>query len=340
MISIWAKKQIKDSYKYYYGVLSRPERVVYKQLLLAMAEFKTSCDISERLDVDAYSRVYNYLLLDNPALFFVENIAFFYIARRTTARISYTYSREKASEISNRLDRRIEQIAATCSNACDLAKEKRVHDFLVKNVVYDDKFNGEIHSAHTALLKSRAVCDGFSKAAKLIFDRISVKSIIITGTSDVQYPSSGNHTDGHSWNMVNIDGLFYHLDVTFDTNLTSGRSIRYDYFNLSDDQIRRDHTFDLLDQITVCTSPNDYYTNHGLYFNSKKRLQSALRDTLQKKKTEFTFRLPFTQDPEKTLGEISNLVHLIIQTESGCAFRKYSISTNQQQMIMHLQFDV
>lgn len=340
MVSLWAKQQIKNSYKYYFGLLSPPEQVSYKQLLLAMLEYKASCDLSERLATEAYSRVYNYLLLDNPALFYVQNVVFFYVSSKITAKINYTYSREKASEISGKLDRRIEQITSLCLSKNGFDKEQIVHDFLIKNIVYDDQFKGDIHSPHTALLQGRAVCDGFSKATKLIFDRISVKSIIVSGTSNVQYSSARDHADGHSWNIVCLDDSFYHLDVTFDANLTSDHHIRYDYFNLVDEQLQRDHAFDLPGRITICTLPNDYYTKNGLYFNSKKQLQQALRRALQNKETDFTFRLPFTKDPERTIRDINDLVQTTIQTELVCIVRKYSIYTNPQQMIIHLQFDV
>lgn len=72
----------------------------------------------------------------------------------------------------------------------------------------------------------------------------------------------------HTWNIVKIDGQYYHLDVTFDNTLgnyekkenqkpenktprnTSGKNkagkaeqmdFRYDYFNLDDKNIFRDH---------------------------------------------------------------------------------------------------
>ena len=49
----------------------------------------------------------------------------------------------------------------------------------------------------------------------------------------------------HTWNIVRINGKYYHLDATFDNTLTRnctiGEEIRYDYFNLEDKSIFRDH---------------------------------------------------------------------------------------------------
>lgn len=49
----------------------------------------------------------------------------------------------------------------------------------------------------------------------------------------------------HTWNIVKIGGQYYHLDVTFDNTLgkhsLAGQELRYDYFNLEDKKIFRDH---------------------------------------------------------------------------------------------------
>ena len=46
----------------------------------------------------------------------------------------------------------------------------------------------------------------------------------------------------HTWNIVRINGKYYHLDATFDNTLGNDKKeIRYDYFNLDDQQIFRDH---------------------------------------------------------------------------------------------------
>ena len=46
----------------------------------------------------------------------------------------------------------------------------------------------------------------------------------------------------HTWNIVRIGGNYYHLDATFDNTLGNDKKeIRYDYFNLDDKSIFRDH---------------------------------------------------------------------------------------------------
>lgn len=44
----------------------------------------------------------------------------------------------------------------------------------------------------------------------------------------------------HTWNVVTVEGQRYHVDATFDNSLQRGMK-RYDYFNLDDRHIFRDH---------------------------------------------------------------------------------------------------
>lgn len=52
----------------------------------------------------------------------------------------------------------------------------------------------------------------------------------------------------HAWNIVNIDGEPYQLDVTWDIGTDYQR---YDYFNLKDEWIEQDHKADCV--LPVCS---------------------------------------------------------------------------------------
>lgn len=45
----------------------------------------------------------------------------------------------------------------------------------------------------------------------------------------------------HAWNLVKIGGSWLHLDATFDNSLKRYGTKRYDYYNLEDRQLFRDH---------------------------------------------------------------------------------------------------
>lgn len=63
-----------------------------------------------------------------------------------------------------------------------------------------------------------------------------IENRIISRTADGQ---------NHAWNLVKIRGNWYHMDVTWDDPLpdVAGR-VTYQYYNLTDEQMRKDHSLD------------------------------------------------------------------------------------------------
>jgi len=55
----------------------------------------------------------------------------------------------------------------------------------------------------------------------------------------------GNVSVNHAWNRVYLDNQYLNLDITWDDPVPDGGSrVLYDYFLISDEQMRKDHTWD------------------------------------------------------------------------------------------------
>ena len=129
-------------------------------------------------------------------------------------------------------------------------REKLVHDCVIDNVEYDREIAGltEIseqnikgHSIYGALVDRRCVCEGYGMTMQLLLNGLGVDCVTLTGMS---YNSSLN-TDGadsvlHLWNAVQLDGVWYHVDPTWDDQAEELQ--RYVFFNLSDEKLSKDHT--------------------------------------------------------------------------------------------------
>ncbi|UZQ49419.1 transglutaminase domain-containing protein [Clostridium kluyveri] len=117
-------------------------------------------------------------------------------------------------------------------------KEKAIHDYIVKNVEYDTSL--ERYSAYNALSEGKTVCQGYALLAYKMLTEAGVESKIIAGSA-----GSGSDSEGHAWNLVKLDGKWYHLDCTWDDPIpdVKGR-VLYDYYNLTDSQISQDHNWD------------------------------------------------------------------------------------------------
>ena len=95
-------------------------------------------------------------------------------------------------------------------NATRFQIVQALHDYLVRNCVYDRSAVNEVISpsrtAYGALANGKAVCQGYSLAYKLLLRRAGVPAVYV-GSDSMQ----------HAWNMVQMENNgWYHVDVTWD----------------------------------------------------------------------------------------------------------------------------
>lgn len=93
----------------------------------------------------------------------------------------------------------------------DLEKALALHDYLVLHCAYDKTYSR--HSPYQALVEGSAVCDGYADAYSDL--------LLLCGIENA-FASNSNHR----WNLVKLNGQWYHVDVTWDDPLCSA-SERY-----------------------------------------------------------------------------------------------------------------
>lgn len=119
------------------------------------------------------------------------------------------------------------------NNMSEYEKELYLHDKLAEHVTYIDGTNA--HNAYGALVEGKAVCDGYAEALQYLLQRAGIQSFIAIGAS--VNPSTGT-SEGHAWNLVRIEGAYYHTDLTWDDQ---GEDLFHAYFNQTDAVIKEDH---------------------------------------------------------------------------------------------------
>jgi hypothetical protein len=88
---------------------------------------------------------------------------------------------------------------------------------------------------------------------------------------------SGNNVP-HAWNIVSIDGAYYHIDTTFDDPVSdSGDVLAYSYFNLPDEQISEDHTWDKGSYPKCDSIGANYFVANKLVANSKSEFYDIVK---------------------------------------------------------------
>lgn len=121
----------------------------------------------------------------------------------------------------------------------DREKIKAVHDWLCVNVDYDydDYLAGSLsrrsYSIAGAVIYGDAVCNGYMLAFEAFMDVLGIESENVVG-----WRSAG---DGHGWNKVKLDGVWYEIDVTWDDLGLYGMGYNHNYFLISEEQMNIDH---------------------------------------------------------------------------------------------------
>ena len=136
------------------------------------------------------------------------------------------------------VDAKIQSLVSTLpvQSMNDFQKVKFVNDYIVQNTQYSDATATSAHSAFTLVQEGKAVCQGYALFATKLLRALGIEAMYVTGEV---------FSGGHAWNLVKVDGEWYHLDTTWNDPVPDrGSGIRYDYFLTNDEQLARDHVWE------------------------------------------------------------------------------------------------
>ena len=302
---------------YYYYQLNNKCRDLYKRLLSGIEHrhMRIMCDDLE-IDSLELPGILHAVEYDNPHLFYVDysNLEYHTVLNKVFGvQIKYLYSEKDCKELQAVIDKSLKRIIERIAvNECsDLQKVWKLHDFLIDNVSYfhdalSHENTFEWHRAHSILglfLDKRAVCSGISRAFKYVLNKIGVRSIVVDGTA----LNEKNETEGHEWNIVKIGDFSYHIDLTWDIAMSLDGLRSYDYFNLSDDLIFKDHFTN--SKLPVCHSDKDnYFSRNGYVINNQQDWGRYFAVCESKKYGDYYVRIDYQCDFNKEIERIQKYI--------------------------------
>ncbi len=138
----------------------------------------------------------------------------------------------------------------------DFEKILYLHDYFVRNYSYDKSLT--IRDAYTFFTQKTGVCQAYMLGLIAAADALGLESLPVT--SDAMK---------HAWNLIKIDGCWYHVDITWDDSNTLPTRMSYRYFLQSDmglaridagkDDASRHHAW------TAAVSATDVKYDHALF---------------------------------------------------------------------------
>ncbi|MCL2077247.1 MAG: hypothetical protein FWH08_02450 [Oscillospiraceae bacterium] len=214
------------------------------------------------------------------------------------------------------VDEAVAEIMKTVpKNATDLEKITIFYDWMNDNVIYTRSKS----SIHSALVEKQGNCDGFARSVQRLLTEAEIENMYIVGTASGTFGR-----EGHAWNLVKLDGKWYHMDTLFkDMN-------KYNNFLISDDALAR-KTHEWNRERYPATAKNSYATNtrssgefvpagDSVYYFDRDKKQIKRYNATTKKTTTFESNIT---DP--CLGKYGDYIEY--KTANGYVFYNYRTNT-------------
>lgn len=243
--------------RYYYSKLSKENQNIYRAIYDGWIAGGNKAElILPGKGFEAYRglslhNLVEYIILDNPHLFHLETSQFNYerFGRRVTISAEPIYSAQEFEAVYEKLLERVTGILSSPAlQGSFLRKVTYLHDLLAEEIVYDRgspsaKSQREIHTIVGALLNGTCVCDGYARSMRLLCDLAHISCAVVIGIGKTT-EGGKEKTERHAWNVVKNQNSKYHIDTTWDSNL-SGNGHISQFFLLRDDvTFGRDHVWD------------------------------------------------------------------------------------------------
>ena len=138
----------------------------------------------------------------------------------TTYTITYRSTADQEARVSEKVGQILNQLDVY--DGTDYEKVLAIYNYLCSHITAPAITDAIDHTAYGALIEERAVCQGFASAFYRLALELGVDNRLLSGkVGEVK----------HGWNIVAIDGFYYHVDATKDAGVSSDK---YRHFLKSD----------------------------------------------------------------------------------------------------------
>ena len=143
----------------------------------------------------------------------------------------------RAPELVEKLSKKEKDVLDVCSqwivenirkDMPNFLKIKKVHDGIIENTTYTRPY----HFTPELVLDGKGVCSAYTTASQLLLHMLKIDSRFAHGKTSI------SKIETHAWNMVDVNGEWYHMDSTWDD---PSNKLCYTYFLITDEEMDIDH---------------------------------------------------------------------------------------------------
>ncbi|MCQ2412147.1 MAG: hypothetical protein MJ057_04255 [Sphaerochaetaceae bacterium] len=250
---------------YCYDNLTMGEQMAYEAISDCLTHLIRSWN-SGSFSQATIQKAYNCFLMDHPEVYWSDGYTYVtsYVNNTVSGHhVEFDFNMDlpQIQERNAQLENALIEIALTLpSLEPGYETVKAVYDWMVTNCTYDELNLDQ--SMYSVMVNHSGVCASFSKAFQFILQCLGIPCTVVNGRIDQRYNILGS-TLGHEWNIVNIDGSWYHVDVTSGLSMTAGSNeIDYTFLCATTEEILGSHTIANIVPIPQCDNTDLNFFNH------------------------------------------------------------------------------
>lgn len=228
--------KLSDEFYFYRSMLSSQGKKAYDQIYSSIYKGCDTVTMSVPVHYEDLQDIIYSISYDHPELFWAESGFTYYYngsGEVTSVTVDFNSTANGLSDHQRAFESAVSKVLTKANTfSTDIEKVKYVHDYLtnINNYVAGSPLN---QSAYSALVLGNTVCAGYARAFQYCMQKLEIPTAFVVGYAG----------EAHAWNLVKLDGEYYNMDVTWDDPIGNpATTYYYNYFNLTDSEISRDHT--------------------------------------------------------------------------------------------------
>ncbi len=227
-----------------YNTLSKSQKSLYIIMDNAIYDMSTGYIALGKCTSDDIETAYHALRADRPEYFWLPST----YTLRTSGESSeirfaqksgdWLYSKSERNKLEKEIKGDLEAfLQMVDGNMTQYELELKAHDHLARLMTYDHAALKEpdtrfyAWSIIGAFKYRKAVCEGYSRALQLMCFMLDIDCTVVTGET----------SEPHMWNLVNIDDDWYHVDLT--SNDTDSNPYHF-FFNVTTEYMLKGRSID------------------------------------------------------------------------------------------------
>lgn len=266
------KFDLNKSAYYYYEFLNKTEREIYKTILQALINVKPNATLPFSVSKDIIEKTVKFIAYDRPDVFWFAGGYTMTLSNGLVKSVSFEYRMNKSEIevtknklVNSRFFKELDKLIRSKNNAFE--KALVAYECIIKHTDYDSAaaasssdFYDYAYNIDGVILKSKAVCSGYSKAFQYFMNRHEIYCTFVAGNTN---------RGRHAWNLINLSG-YYYIDTTWGDPVFSNNTkrpsdyISYDFFCITTKDLKKSHGAIIDQKMPLCT---DTRYNYYKYFN-------------------------------------------------------------------------